>query len=246
MAVYNILIADAPAAGQPGLRAIIEAESLFALVGEAASGEEAVQAALQLKPDLLIMGIDVPGIGGLAATRQIKSQLPAIKVVLMADSHDAAMLMEAIRQGAQGYAPRELPAPAWLDYLRTIAMDELPMPAGLAAQIVRQLGVPPGAPKKPARSAPKAARTEERGGEPPKNMRQPRQPRMKLLTNRERQILEQVAHGQLNRAIAERLGISENTVKNHLKNVMHKLQLDNRVQLARYAMEHELERPGGG
>lgn len=240
MAVYNILVADAPAAGQAGLRAIIEAEPLFALTGEAASGEEAVQAALQLRPDLLVMGVELPGMGGLEATRLLKPLLPALKVVLVADSDDAALLLEAIRRGAQGYASRKLPAAAWLDYLRAIAMDDAPMPAGLAAQIVQQLGLSTAASKKAARSAPKAARAEERGGEAAKGLRQPRQPRMKLLTNRERQILEQVAQGQLNRAIAGLLGISENTVKNHLKNMMHKLQLDNRVQLARYAMESGL------
>jgi DNA-binding NarL/FixJ family response regulator len=210
----RIVIVDDHEDARMGIQAILEGEPSFEVVGLAASGEDALRLVAELSPDLVLMDINLPGMDGLEATKRVKELAPETKVVMATVSDDVSHLFEAIKRGAQGYVLKNLQPSAWLEYLRAIASDEVPLSKELATRILREFGAG-SAPAVPAADAP---------SRPP-------------LTARETEVLRLVAKGRSNRAVSEELHLSEHTVKNHLKSILHKLQLQNRVQLARLAAE---------
>jgi DNA-binding NarL/FixJ family response regulator len=226
----RVMLVDDHKHAREGMRTILASDPDFAVVGEAASGEEALGLVGEAMPDLVLMDISMPGMGGLEAVKAIKSAYPRLKIVIVTVSDDAAHLFEAIRKGAQGYLLKNLNPSAWREYLRAIALDDAPMNPDLALSILREFAA------RAPRTEP-AARTESGAGGQPDPWREG-------LTPREKEILLEVARGQTNRDIAQTLGLSEHTVKNHLKNILQKLHLGNRVQLTRYAYESGLVDPG--
>ena len=216
----RVLLVDDHPHGREGMRIILSDDPYFRVEGEASSGEEAVRRASELQPDLILMDIRMPGLNGLEATSRIKADNPSVKIVMVTVSDDIADLFEAIKRGAQGYLLKNLAPTAWLDYLRAVCLDQAPMSRELATRILHEF-LPTG-----------ASLSAERAGTASPRLPGPVTP----LTER-KVILERVAHGESNREVASILGISEHTVKNHLKNILQKLHLDNRVQLTRYAYE---------
>lgn len=204
----RVLIVDDHPHAREGMKTILSEDCLFDIVGEAQNGEEAIYWTEQVMPDLILMDINMKKMGGLDATKEIKSKFPYVKIVMVTVSDDITHLFEALKKGAQGYLLKNLNPSAWLEYLRAIAFDEAPMSQKLAQRILNEFS----------------------------QIEKPR-PEDSPLTPREKEILSLVAKGMLNRDIAARLVISEHTVKNHLKNILQKLHLENRVQLARYAYE---------
>lgn len=219
--VCRVLLVDDHPHGREGMRIILSDDPYFRVEGEASSGEEAVRRASELQPDLILMDIRMPGLNGLEATSRIKADNPSVKIVMVTVSDDIADLFEAIKRGAQGYLLKNLAPTAWLDYLRAVSLDQAPMSRELATRILHEF--------LPLGNSPST----ERAGTSSPRLPGPVTP----LTEREKVILERVAHGESNREIASNLCISEHTVKNHLKNILQKLHLDNRVQLTRYAYE---------
>ncbi|OZB97978.1 response regulator transcription factor [Paenibacillus sp. XY044] len=211
MNTFRVLVADDSGHAREAVAEILSADPAFEVVGMAHSGEEAVSMTEVLMPDLILMDIQMQGIGGLEATRQIKLQFPYVKIVMITVSDDVTHLFEALKQGAQGYLLKNLSPSTWLEYLRGIMSDEAPLSRELATQILREF--------------PLAAKSPEHH---------------ETLTAREREILNWVASGLTNKEIAAELKISDQTVKNHLKNILQKLHLENRVQLTRYALEKGL------
>ncbi|WP_276354736.1 response regulator [Cohnella caldifontis] len=210
----KVLLADDHRHAREGMREIVSADPDFEIVGEAVSGEEALELTGRLRPDLVLMDIRMPGMGGFEAVKAIKSAYPQVKIVMVTVSDDPAHLFEAIKKGAQGYLLKNLNPSAWRDYLRAVSHDEAPLHPDLAMSILREFG--------------------SRRAKPPETALH------EDLTPREREILLEVARGLKNREVAELLGLSEHTVKNHLKNILQKLHLENRVQLTRYAYERGL------
>jgi len=204
----RILIIDDHELAREGIRTIVEMDPQFQIIAEGTSGEEALELTAQYMPDLILMDIQMPGIGGLEATRLLKSNFPYIKIIMVTVSDDITNLFEAIKQGAQGYLLKNLQPSSWHDYLRAVALDETPVTKELAYRMLKEF------------AAPTQAELEKHP-----------------LTTREQDILNLVAKGYVNRDIAQELDISEHTVKNHLKNILQKLHLSNRVQLTRYAYE---------
>jgi DNA-binding NarL/FixJ family response regulator len=198
------------------MRTIVSAVPDFLVVGEATSGEEALAMAGGLQPDLILMDINMPGMGGLEAVKAIKSEYPSIKIIMVTVSDDVSHLFEALKKGAQGYLLKNLNPSAWRDYLRAVALDEAPLNPELAMSILREFA--------------------DRGNKGNVQAKE-KEPENGGLTPREKEILQEVARGNTNREVAVSLGLSEHTVKNHLKNILQKLHLDNRVQLTRYAYE---------
>ncbi|GBF74082.1 DNA-binding response regulator [Paenibacillus sp. 598K] len=251
----RLLLVDDHPHGREGMRMIVEGDPLFEIVGEAASGEEALAMNERLAPEMILMDISMPGIGGLEATRRIKAASPEVKIVMVTVSDDITHLFEALRRGAQGYLLKNLTASSWLEYLSAVAVDEAPMSKGLAMRLLQEFASggeePPLARHEASGTTrPKSDAAETMGpggmtavGRPHFRAQLPARPPKSAalgttpLTPRELEVLERVAHGESNREIAESFGISEHTVKNHLKHILQKLHLANRVQLTRYAYE---------
>jgi DNA-binding NarL/FixJ family response regulator len=205
---FRVLIVDDHHHAREGIRSILSMDTFFEVVAEGKNGAEAIKLTEEWMPDLILMDINMPQMDGLEATKQIKEKFPYVKIVMVTVSDDITHLFEALKKGAQGYLLKNLSPNSWHEYLKAIAVDEAPMSRELALRLLQEFT------PKEKHEAPNA-----------------------LITGREREILEWVASGKSNRDISEGLSISEHTVKNHLKNIMQKLQMDNRVQLTRYVFE---------
>ncbi|MBM7566798.1 response regulator [Paenibacillus sacheonensis] len=227
----RVLLADDHPHGREGMRDILGGAAEFEIVGEAANGEQAVMLAADLAPDLVLMDINMPVMTGLEATALIKSIDPRIKIIMVTVSDDITDLFESIKRGAQGYLLKNLSPSSWLEYLRAVALDEAPLSKELAFRMLQEFNGGSGAGKELSPGGQAAARNKSQAGSETFHT---------ALTQREREVLEQVALGGSNKQIAENFGLSEHTVKNHLKNILQKLHLDNRVQLTRYALEKGL------
>ena len=193
------------------IREILEEHEDLLIVGEGKNGEEAIKLTEELMPDIILMDIQMPVMDGLEATKRIKLQFPYVKIVMITISDDITDLFDALKQGAQGYLLKNIQSEAWVDHLRAFAVDEVPMSKEIAFQILKEF---------PQSKAVTKENTP--------------------LSTRELEVLQLVAKGMSNREISDTLFISEHTVKSHLKNILSKLHLDNRVQLTSYAFQKGL------
>lgn len=218
MSPYRVLIADDHPLARQAIRGLLDDDALFETVGEASSGEEAVAMCGNLQPDLVLMDIRMPDIGGLEATRRIKQLYPYVRVVMLTVSDHVADLFTAIQFGAQGYLLKNMDPDDWMNYLRALLDDNAEVSRRMADKLFQHFRGGGG------RGAPEADSA--------------------VLTPRERELIACVSAGDTNRQIAERLNIAENTVKNHIKNILDKLQLENRVQLTAYAVRQGLTQFG--
>jgi DNA-binding NarL/FixJ family response regulator len=212
----RVLIADDHALFRDGLKSLLEARGVE-VVGEAENGRRAVAMTRHLKPDIVLMDLTMPEMGGLDATRVLTADNPGVRVVVVTASEDDADLFEAIKSGAQGFIPKNLEAAQFFELLDGVTRGEPALTPGLARKVLREFARP----------------------------EQPRQERdAATLTEREREVLELLVQGVTsNRDLAERLIISENTVKYHLRNILEKLHLQNRAQVIAYALRHKLVDP---
>jgi DNA-binding NarL/FixJ family response regulator len=211
----RVLIADDHALFRDGLRSLLEVRGIE-VVGEARDGREAVEQAKRLQPDVVLMDLDMPEMDGLAATRLISAQRPYIKVVMLTASEEDAHLFEAIKSGAQGYLFKNLPSEDLFRLLDGVARGEPALTPALARKLLGEFA-------RPAQTPPRPAPTPHEG--------------LQALTDREREVLELLVQGiTSNRELADRLVISENTVKYHLRNILDKLHLQNRAQVIAFAL----------
>lgn len=204
----RVLIVDDHAHAREGIRTILSSDPHFEIVAEGNNGNEAIRLTEEWMPDLILMDINMKEMDGLEATKSIKSRFPYVKIVMVTVSDDITHLFEALKKGAQGYLLKNLNPSAWHEYLRAVVYDQAPLSRELAQRILLEF------------SQKETLTTQD-----------------SPLTAREQEILRWVAKGLSNKEISSTLDISEHTVKNHLKNILHKLHLDNRVQLTRYAYE---------
>ncbi|MED3980149.1 response regulator transcription factor [Priestia megaterium] len=211
MQPFRILIVDDHAHAREGIRDILEEYEDFIIVGEGTNGLEAIELTEKLMPDIVLMDIGMPVMDGLEATKQIKLQFPYVKIVVITVSDDITDLFDALKKGAQGYLLKNLQSEVWYDYLRAFALDEVPMSKEIAFQILKEF------PQETSITKPDTP-----------------------LSARELEVLQLVAKGLSNRDISAQLFISEHTVKSHLKNILSKLHLENRVQLTSYAFQNGL------
>lgn len=217
----RVLLVDDHALFLAGLASLLKAWGLQ-IVGQAGNGKEAIEKAHQLHPDLIFMDINMPGPNGLEATRAIKAELPETKVIMLTVSDDERDLFEAIKSGAEGYLLKNLREEEFAEFVSRVSRGEPVMSPGMAKKLLQEF----------AQLKQEQHRQQDEGG----------------LTDRERQVLEQVARGLANKEIAAALYISENTVNYHTKNIVSKLHVRNRAEVIAWALEHGYtsRSPGSG
>jgi DNA-binding NarL/FixJ family response regulator len=212
------LIVDDHALFRRGLEMVLESEPDIELVGEASDGEEAVSKAGESLPDVVLMDIRMPRSSGIDACRAMKAVAPSTKIVMLTISDEEDDLFEAIRAGASGYLLKDIPLDEVADTVRAVNGGQSLINPSMAAKLLTEF-------------AALARRDEE---EPPQQLPAPR------LTGREIEVLRHVARGMNNRDIAKELFISENTVKNHVRNILEKLQIHSRMEAVMVAVREKL------
>jgi DNA-binding NarL/FixJ family response regulator len=212
----KVLIVDDHALFRRGLHMVLRQEEDIEVVGEAGDGTEAVRRAQETMPDVILMDVRMPRRTGIEATRQIKELLPHVKILMLTISDEEADLYDAIKAGASGYLLKEISIEDVADAVRAVWAGQSRLSPSMAAKLLQEF-------------AAVSKRAEEQQAIPP--------PR---LTDRELQVLRLVAKGKNNRDIAKDLFISENTVKNHIRNILEKLHLHSRMEAVIYAVREKL------
>jgi DNA-binding NarL/FixJ family response regulator len=199
--VIRVLLADDHPMFRYGLRAALGSDPDIALVGEASTGEQAVDLARELEPDVVVMDLTMPGFGGIEATRRIVAHRPAARVLVVTMFEDSASVIAAVRAGVRGYLVKGADRDELLRAVRAAAAGETILGAAAAQHVAYQLAAPPA----------------------------PQEERILGLTAREQEILELIAAGLTNAAITQRLGLSPKTVRNYTSTVFGKLGVETRA-----------------
>jgi len=213
--MLRILLVDDHVLFRKGVAALLASRPEIQVVGEASDGFEAIEVARGTFPDVILMDIGMPNCNGLEATRRIKREMPHIQIVMLTVSDDDQHLFEAIKSGAQGYLLKDLEPNQLYKMIESISRGEAPLSGAIAAKILKEFTQP---------NQDSVQESEI----------------IDSLTEREINILELVVEGMTNKEIASNLVISENTVKIHLRNILEKLHLQNRIQAAVYAVRQGL------
>jgi len=216
----KVLIVDDHPVFRQGLRDVLETDPNLNIIGEAADGEVALEIVPEINPDVILMDINLPTMNGLQVTRKIKGQFPHIKVIMITGYDDAEQVFHALRAGASAYCPKDITPEALIGIINIVrdgnyVVGEKTMTHEEVLEWVEQ--------KIGRFAGPLISDTEE--------MFIP-------LSPREMEILEHVTRGLSNKEIAYKLGISHQTVKNHMTAILRKLRVDDRTQAAVYALRH--------
>jgi DNA-binding NarL/FixJ family response regulator len=211
--MISILIAEDHAIVRAGIRALLEMHHEFEVVGEAASGEEALLLARELEPDVILMDIGMPGIDGLTATSEIKAALPQARILVLTQHENREYVIPALKAGAVGYVLKRAPDDTLIQAIQAVSRGENFIDPRLSEVILDDM------------------RRQSRG--------EPSDP-FDTLTEREREVLTLLAQGKTYQQVADTLFISVKTVDFHRSNLMRKLSLSNRAELTRFAMQRGL------
>jgi two-component system, NarL family, response regulator DegU len=206
----RILLAEDQTLLRQALCTILDLEPGFSVVGEAGDGDEAVPAALELQPDIVLMDIQMPGRGGVEATALISAALAGTRVIVLTTFDYEEYVFDAVKAGAMGYLLKDVPAPDLVDTIRRVYAGESFIQPSVASKLLAELG------------------------------RRSRGPADEELTAREREVLHLLAAGAGNRDIAAQLFLAEGTVKNHVSSILAKLHAANRTHAVALAREQGL------
>lgn len=210
----RLLLADDHAVVRSGLRLLLEAQPDMVIVGEAENGRDAIDRTAELKPDVVLMDVEMPGMNGIEATRHIKSRSQETAVLALTMYEDDQYFFEMLRAGASGYVPKRAAPDELASAIRAVSRGEVFLHPSLAGRLVQDYLVR------------RDVETQE--------------PAVDDLTPREQEVLTLIAQGLSNGEIAEQLVISAKTVDRHRENIMRKLNLHNRVDLVKYALRKGL------
>ena len=212
----RLIIADDHELFRRGLRMVLEDEADIEVVGEAGDGEDAVKLASDLVPDVVVMDVRMPGLSGIDATQRIKEELPHIAILMLTISDEEDDLYEAIKAGASGYLLKEISIDEIGNAVRSVYGGQSLISPSMASKLLNEF-------------ASMVKKEEEKQHVP-----------VPRLTPREMEVLQHVAQGMNNREIAKALFISENTVKNHVRNILEKLHLHSRMEAVVYAVHEKM------
>lgn len=224
MPPVKVLIVDDHTLFRKGLLSLLKQQKGIEVVGEARDGEEGVRMALSLRPHVVLMDVKMPRCNGIEATRAIREKLPLTHIVMLTVSEEDEDLFSAVKAGARGYLIKNIEPDQLVKAIQWLAKGEAVIPHSMATKLLREFNAISNRP--PASS----------------------DPDLKPLTVREKEILQLLSRGDSNKEIAGALFISEHTVKIHLKNILKKLHMNNRIQAAVYAYQQGLvppPKPGG-
>jgi DNA-binding NarL/FixJ family response regulator len=202
METIRILLVDDHALFRSGLAGLLRQQADFELVGEADTGRKAMEKTRELMPDVVLMDVCVPNWDGIETTRRLKAEFPYVNIIVLTIGEDEKVLFKAVKAGAQGCFLKKIEPEQFFDQIRRLARGETTIEGHLATKVLQEFGRR----KQPDETGP-----------------------VHQLTSREREVLQLLTRGKTNQEIAGKLGIAENAVKNHLKNILEKLHLENSV-----------------
>jgi len=206
-----VLIADDHAVVRQGLKAFLSTQPDIDIVGEAVDGIEAVERVRELEPDIVLVDVVMPRLDGIEAIRQIRSLRPSTKVIVLTSFVDDEKVFPAVRAGAAGYLLKDVEPQELIEAIRRVHAGESLLHPTVAAKLVHEF-----------------------------QRREPQTSAVADLTEREVQVLQEIARGRSNKEIALELGVADKTVKTHVSNILQKLRLADRTQAALYAVREHL------
>lgn len=215
MEPLRILLVDDHVLFRKGIASLLASRQDMTVVGEASDGDEAVRMAKETSPDIILLDVNMPKRDGLETLKIVKQEMPAVQVVMLTVSDDDDTLFEAIKNGAKGYLLKNLEPQQLYKMLEGVHEGEAAISGTIASKILQEFS-------QPSRNTKEQAETVDE------------------LTERETEVLGQVVSGATNKEIAEALHITENTVKIHLRNILEKLHVQNRIQAAVQAVREGL------
>ncbi|WP_010677131.1 response regulator [Bacillus timonensis] len=208
--MIKLMLVDDHAVLRDGLRNILELEDDIRVVGEAVSGDDALQKVPMCEPDVILMDINMPHKNGVEVTGILKKKYPSIKVLVLTMHNHDEYFMAAIREGADGYLLKDAPSEQVVEAIRTVARGESVIHPSMTKKLLNF------------------------------HQQQQEQPRDNVLTEREMEVLQCLVEGMSNKEIAERLFISDKTVKIHVSKIFKKFDVKSRSQVVIYAVQHNL------
>ncbi|MDP4182719.1 MAG: response regulator transcription factor [Bacillota bacterium] len=215
MKKIKILIADDHLMVRQGIKQILELENDIEVVSQASNGEEAVKFAKEVKPDVILMDINMPGMNGLEAIKELKQEKEIFRVIVLTIHQDREYLFKTLQLGAEGYVLKDAEASVLIEAIRTVSDGESYIQPNMTRELVKEFN---------------RVTMHEKGKDDENS-----------LTSREVEVIELIAEGLINKEIAKKLFISEKTVKNHVSNIFKKLNVSDRTQAAIYAFKHNLK-----
>ena len=227
----RVLVVDDQHLMREGIASLLSIQEGIEVVGMAANGQEAVAQALALQPDVILMDVRMPVMDGVVATAQVRRQLPSCQVLMLTTFDDEEYVVDALRAGATGYLLKDIPAHDLAKAVQAAHKGIYQLDAAIASKVVASL-------TRPSMPAPSNIEEARKGAD--EHLAQVQPLHSGEITAREVEVLRLIAMGATNREIAQRLTISEGTVKNHISNILNRLGLRDRTQAAIYAREYGL------
>lgn len=229
--IVRVLVVDDQRLMRDGIASLLKMQDAIEVVGTASNGQEALEKAISLRPDVILMDVRMPVMDGVVATGQVRRQLPSCRILMLTTFDDEEYIIDALRAGASGYLLKDLPAPDLASAVQAVYKGIYQLDPAVASKVIASLSGPQTFDSaRRSVSVSSASSTTSEAGTP--------SPRPADLTSREVEVLRLIAKGATNREIAEQLVISEGTVKNHISNILSRLGLRDRTQAAIFAREN--------
>lgn len=218
--MVHVLVADDQRLMREGLSTLVGLDPDIKVVGTASDGKEAYEKAIELNPDVVLMDIRMPIVDGVEGTRLIRHHMPEVNVLVLTTFEDIELIVMALEQGANGYLLKDMPSEAIISAIHTIHSGGTVLQPSITTRILEEW-----------------KKRETIGESPSIHGDDPRLSLLKQLSAREMEVLRRIGRGLNNKEIADELIITEGTVKNHVSNVISKLELRDRTQVAIFAVQ---------